>query len=1308
MKITYPDALPVSRHRDEIGRALLDNQVVIVCGDTGSGKTTQLPKIAIEALRAVAAKSGRKPDPKERPPRIGCTQPRRLAATSVASRVAEEMSVEVGKEVGYQIRFQDRTSKDTLVKFMTDGILLAETQGDPSLKQYGCLIIDEAHERSLNIDFILGYLHRILPKRPELKILISSATLDANTFSEFFSGAPVVSVAGRTFPVEDEYMPAESMREPLSQHVCRAAEYLGQTDHLGDTLVFLPGEREIRECADVLEGRLGKRATILPLYARQAGNEQQQVFKPTPNRRRIILATNVAETSLTIPDIRSVIDTGIARVNRFQPGSGIQRLQIEKISQASANQRRGRCGRVSEGICVRLYEEEDFIARKEYTDPEILRTNLAGVVLQMEHLGLGAPQNFPFLDPPQPGRITQAYRTLEEIGGIRKLTKKDAPETDHRWALTAIGRTLARLPLDPRVGRILIAAKDENCLREGIVIASALTVQDPKERPQDKQAQADQAHAQWKDKRSDFTAWLRLWQAIETAKKSGKGSTNSVRRFAKANYLNFRRTLEWINLHREIRSVLRDLKWKLPNEKDPMPDPEGSYSEGLHKAILAAIPSHIGMHQKQKGKGYKGAKNAEFWIHPASSLKGTSPGWVMAFEVVETARLFARNIATFDPKWFEKVCPHLVSYRHSAAQWNEDQGAVYGEERVTAFGLVLEAGRRVHYGRLRPVEAREIFIWEALVHGRTKHLLPGLAGHRDMRDRIERMEHKLRRRDGLIFPESIFAFYNERVPADCFTVKNFERWVNGIDPGDFVLSIDDCIVPQTQEITDDGFPDELRGPEVNDSRSFPLTYLHGIHEDEQDADGITVEIPIADLGNLPDWYGTWLVPGLLWDKVESLLRTLHKDTRRLLPSIPNVADDFLDEWENYLPQQSLTEALAAYLREHYEILHADFDHDRILPYFHLRYRIHDDRGEILAAGRDLGTLKERLGERLQNRFESLSKSNPFHLDGITEWNFGDLPESIELDRSSTAYPALCDTGYSCGLRVFATAGEAEWHHPCGLASLYQEAFHQIVSDLKTALSQPSSSAPTPKVSQSAAKSASDSDDGFSLASAFGGAAQQKQSPSATAATRDTRSAEFLSMDDLLQLKSIGRDPARHIDDLVGLVVRRAFSDREALARSGIEFESDTDNLRPALFGAAEAICASLRELLASTRKILSNLDAADAVYQDSIEDAREHLNRLLRGGWLAECEPNEIGRITRYVRGLEVRITRMLGAPAGKDSDKMHRAFDQMGRTLADHDPVAADSGDCPCGLAHHSAGAIEHFRKENEIRLTTFAPELR
>ena len=926
------------------------HQVVIVCGDTGSGKTTQLPKIALEMGRGSKGK------------RIGCTQPRRIAATSVAKRVAEELQVELGREVGYQIRFEDRTARDTtVVKFMTDGILLAETRGDQSLRQYDTLIIDEAHERSLNIDFILGYLHRLLPRRPDLKVVISSATLDAKTFADFFDDTAIIEVEGRAFPVEDVYQAPLNNYEKLADQVLRAAEELGRFDPLGDTLVFLPGEREIRDVAELLEGRRLPNTLILPLFARLAGKAQQQVFKPTPHQRRIILATNVAETSLTIPDIRSVIDSGIARVNRFDPRVGIQRLQIEDVSKASARQRRGRCGRVSDGVCVRLYDEEDFADRPDFTDPEILRSNLSGVVLQMEHLGLGDPLEFPFVDKPQPKRITDAYKTLEEIGAIWKNGKERG--------LTDIGKTLARLPLDPRVGRILIAADEEDCLSEGLIIASALTVQDPRERPREKQQQADQAHAKFRDKRSDFTTWLNWWHAIEKARNN---SNNSLRKFCQANFINYRRLQEWLNLHRELRSSLRSLKWRLPDPKRPLDDPADTYSEPLHRAILAAIPSQIGYNLGKK-LGYKGAANKVFFLFPGSGVFANAPAWCMAFEMVETAKLYARNVAMFDPAWMEKVAPHCCRYRYSNPHWSAEQGAVYGEQSLIAFGLTLIDKRRVHYGRVDPAEARKIFILEALVNGETKSPLPALKRNIETIRSAEKLEHKLRRHGGLLHPNSVIAFYEDRVPKEVHTQKQFEQWASKQPEGALDLTLDDCIIPQSEPLIPNNYPDEIFSTDGNSL--FQLSYLHNPSEP---ADGITVRIPLADLPHLPEWFGDWLVPGWFPEKVAAIFRALDKDLRKLLPSNREVTDHFVDIWHGYAPRCSLIEAVIDFLDTEYNLQTGDhaIDQKRIPEYLRIRYEIFGEKGKVLAAGKDLGVLQEKLAIDVQARFAEVKQETP--------------------------------------------------------------------------------------------------------------------------------------------------------------------------------------------------------------------------------------------------------------------------------------------------------------------------------------------
>ncbi|MEM7699785.1 MAG: ATP-dependent RNA helicase HrpA, partial [Verrucomicrobiota bacterium] len=899
MKLVYPEELPVSKRREAIRDSLESNQVVIVCGDTGSGKTTQLPKIVAEVLEAEALRKKQR----RRPGLIGCTQPRRIAATSVAKRVANECGVEMGQEVGYQIRFEDRTSRETTrIKFMTDGVLLAETRSDPRLKRYDAIIVDEAHERSLNIDFILGYLKRTLAQRRGLRVIVSSATLDAEAFSTFFRDAPVIEVEGRMFPVEDRYQEPTHQRESVAEQVLRAAEDLAADDPLGDTLVFLPGEREIRECTELLEGRRLSSTMILPLYARQSGGDQKAVFEPVSGKRRIVLATNVAETSLTIPGIRFVIDSGIARISRHDVKSGVQRLQVEPISQASARQRRGRCGRISEGVCVRLYSEEEFEERPAFTDPEILRSNLSGVVLQMEHLGLGDPLKFPFINPPSPKRVDQAYRVLDEIGALELSSKK--------VRLTNIGEDLARLPLDPRVGRILIEAEEENCLREALIVASALTVQDPRERPREAQEAAAEAHRRFQDRRSDFTGWLRLWHGIEEARAH---SNNALRRFCQKNFLNFRRVMEWRNLHRELRDILRQLKWKVPSTKEPLPDPADSYSEALHRAMLSAIPSQIGL--KVPGKpGYRGGKGRQFWLFPGSGLFGGAPQWVMSFELVETAKLYARNNAQFDPAWMEKIAPHLCRYRYSNPHWKKDQGAVYGEETVTAFGLPVVEQRRIHYGRVDAAVARRIFIQEALVNGETRSPLSCLDHNRKTARAAERLEHKLRRAGGLIHPEAIEAFYLEIIPREIHTQKAFEKWIGSQPDGALNYAIEDIIIPTSEPIDHDALPDVIVAPDGE--TWLPLTYLH---DSRDPADGITVEIPLGEVLELPDWFGDWLVPGWWEEKVSQLLRCLRKDFRTLLPSNREVVDGFIKAWTGYDATCSMLEALIDHLGAVHEV-----------------------------------------------------------------------------------------------------------------------------------------------------------------------------------------------------------------------------------------------------------------------------------------------------------------------------------------------------------------------------------------------------
>jgi len=1270
LNLTFPEELPVSRRRDDIRAAVERHAVVIVCGDTGSGKTTQLPKIALELGRGAKGR------------RIGCTQPRRIAATSVAARVAEELQVPLGREVGYQIRFEDRTDKAaTRVKFMTDGVLLAETRKDPDLRQYDTIIVDEAHERSLNIDFILGYLHRTLAKRHDLKVVISSATLDAGAFSEFFGGAPVIEVEGRAFPVTDLYQPALDEHESIAEQVCRAFESLGEFDRLGDTLVFLPGEREIREAAELLEGRKYRDTLVLPLFARQAAVEQGAVFRPIPSKRRVILATNVAETSLTIPGIRFVIDSGLARVSRHDSASGIQRLRVEAVAKASARQRRGRCGRISEGVCVRLFSEEDFAERPDFTDPEILRSNLAGVVLQMEHLGLGDPLDFPFVDPPQPKRVAQAYRVLEEIGAVKKHGR--------RVEVTGIGHSLARLPLDPRVGRLLVAAEAEGCLGEGLIIASALAVQDPRERPRDRQQAADEAHAKFRDKRSDFTGWLRLWFAIQEAR--GK-SGNQLRKFCQKSFLNHRRTQEWLNLHRELRDTLREMKWRLPDSGKPVEDPADTYSEPLHRALLAAIPSQIGMF-RGKGQGYKGANDATFWLFPGSGIFGGSPAWVMSFELVETAKLYARNSATFDPGWIEKVAPHLCRYRYSNPHWVPDQGAVYGEERVLAFGLPVVEKRRVHYGRIDAKLSREIFILEALVNGNTRAPLTTLATNRETMKAAERLEHKMRRFGGLLHPPGILSFYEGKVPASICTQRDFEKWISAQVEGFLDFTLEDCLLPQREPLYPEDYPDTISSPDG--TADFSLVYLHNPSDP---ADGITARVPLVELPHLPPWYGEWLVPGWIGEKVSALLRCLRKEMRTILPSNRSVVDEFLGAWEDYEPRCGLLEALIDYLHESHglELSPGSFDLERLPSHLRLRFEVIDDKGRIVGSGLDLEELQRALAGKVRDRFEQVSRGR-YSRQGIAAWNFGDLPRQVSLDRHTTGFPGLFDAvNDSVAMRLWPSDSCASVQHGLGLSRLYRVVRRGPVERLLGVLF---TGKGEPNLVAAATRFGSRREADFnSLAAAFGGVAKVSATKTAplepVPAARESVSGRFLTPAEALFLNRVGPAAAGHREDLL----RRILRDLLGCPFSRDEWEAAITRCEAGLFSHGAVVCEAIAKILRVAETVTGLLATAPRGYEESVMDGRRQLDRLLAPGWILV---DDFARILVHFQGLEMRLTRMLGAPPAKDLEKLSRY--EAEAAVIWREASGCDCGQCP--VAVQQAGALAADR---DLRLKHFAPELR
>lgn len=1006
LEITYP-ALPVAARRDDILAAMRDHQVVVVVGETGSGKTTQLPKMALELAQDLGLKG-----------KVACTQPRRIAASSVSKRVAEELKVPLGREVGYKVRFTDETSKETRLKFMTDGILLAETQGDPDLREYHTVVIDEAHERSLNIDFLLGLLRNLLDRRKDLRVIISSATLDAGGFQAFYSEGrdkevPLLEIEGRTFPVETHYLPEEK-NEDLTSHVARAVEWISSVDRQGDILVFLPGEREIRECADVLDGRSYGCTDVLPLYARLGMAEQQRIFQPSGNTRRIVLATNVAETSLTIPGIIYVVDSGIARVSRYSPGRQVQRLQIEAISQASARQRKGRCGRVTEGICVRLYDEEDFEARPEFTDPEIRRSSLAGVILRMKSLALPDIENFPLVDPPSPRLISEGYRTLREIGAMTK---------EHE--LTEVGWQLSRLPVDPRLGRMLLHSRQECCTAEVIVLVAALSLMDPRERPQEKKDEADRAQQMFQHVESDFLSLLKVWSAVQSCREGRRLKKGPLRKLCRERFLNFRRVVEWDNLVIEIsRSVKELLDWKLRF----VPEKEQSWAhpDAIHKSILAGAPRQFGQWKSEK-KLYVAAGGREFAIFPGSGLFGSrKQPWLLAMELVETSRLWARRVSKLDPLWVEEVAPHLCALRYHSAKWDKGQGVVYAEEIVMSGGLEL-ARRRVHFGRVDVAAARDIFIREGLLQGgltKTPKCLKELAW---LKEEVNGVEQKLRRPGGLWSDELVVAFFEEKIPRDICTAKAFQKWNR---------THEDTICPRLEDVVYEdhavqalgGFPDTLSFQGVE------LSVYYMTAPGERD-DGVTLGVHVDQLPHLPVWLPDWGVSGNLAERVRLLIRRLPKPLRTKCNPAAEVAAAFAEQWADREPDRCLRTELADYLTRHagLQVGSGDIALDQLPPELVTKIWVCDDDGGELAMGTDLTVLQAQLGVVMKERLEEAANEE-WEQSGMLRWECGDLPESIK-GATGCGYPALVDDGRSVGVRVFAEKEEALQSHRAGCVRL---------------------------------------------------------------------------------------------------------------------------------------------------------------------------------------------------------------------------------------------------------------------------------
>jgi ATP-dependent helicase HrpA len=1081
--ITYPEDLPVSGRRDEIRAALEANQVVIVSGETGSGKTTQLPKICLEMGRGQLGL-------------IGHTQPRRIAASSTAKRIAQELGTPPGETVGFKVRFADTLTRGASVKLMTDGILLAETQTDPLLKNYDTIIIDEAHERSLNIDFLLGYLKQLLPRRPDLKVIITSATIDAARFARHFGTAekpvPVIEVSGRLYQVEVRYRPVE--RDPVAMPGAGTAPASGDSargaktaaardkrdlmdavvdgvDELcrigsGDVLVFLPGEREIRDAAEALRKHHPPHVDILPLFARLSAEEQDRVFKTT-NARRIVLATNVAETSLTVPGIRYVVDAGLARVKRYSYRNKVEQLQVEPIAQSAANQRAGRCGRVADGVCIRLYEEQDFLQRPKFTDPEILRSSLAAVILRMKSLHLADVETFPFIEPPLPRAIADGYQLLQELGAVDDLNQ-----------LTPLGRKLAKLPLDPRVGRMILAALDNACLSEMLVIASALSVQDPRDRPMEHQQAADEAHKKFADEKSEFLSYIKIWKWFEAAIEHKK-TNRQLQDNCRSNFLSQMRLREWRDVHSQLLTIVKEQGWRL-NEAP------ATY-ENLHLALLTGLLGNIGFKaEDEPGAGYLGARGIKFHIWPGSSLLKKPGKWVMAAELVDTTRLYARCVAQIQPEWLEQIGGHLLKKSWGEPRWEKRVAQVTAAEKATLYGLVVYSQRRINYGQFNPAEARDIFIREALVQGDYETRAPFFAHNHKLVKEIENLEHKSRRLDVLVDDELIAAFYDKLIPADICNGAGFEKWHKDVtfkEPKLLFLNREELMRHEAAGVTTDLFPKVLSVTGLE----MQLTYHF---EPGSVRDGVTLAVPLYALNQLPRERCEWLVPGMLKEKVHLLLKSLPQKLRRHCVPLPDYAARFCERVQDAgtFGRGDLVDALIADIRTQtsLSVLTTDFKPETLPAHHFMNFKVIDEHGRQLDMGRNLATLQAEFGGQARQSFQKLAEISPAaalqagmqvkaqkstpaaqvagaataaknggapvpaaaaqpgahavsqHI-GLTSWSFGELPELLEINQGKLTligFPALVDKGTHCDLEVFDDPTVAERTHRIGLRRLF--------------------------------------------------------------------------------------------------------------------------------------------------------------------------------------------------------------------------------------------------------------------------------
>lgn len=1183
--ITYPPQLPVSERKDDIAAAIRDHQVVIVAGETGSGKTTQIPKICLELGRGVTGL-------------IGHTQPRRLAARTVADRIADELGTELGDVVGYKVRFTDQVGDNSLVKLMTDGILLAELQTDRMLRQYDTLIIDEAHERSLNIDFILGYLKQLLPRRPDLKVVITSATIETDRFARHFADAegnpaPVVEVSGRTYPVEVRYRPlvevteAEEEDEADEENVRDQIQAIGDAveelaaEGPGDILVFLSGEREIRDTADALGKLVQKKRSllgteILPLYARLSTAEQHRVFAAHSNRR-VVLATNVAETSLTVPGIKYVVDPGTARISRYSSRLKVQRLPIEPISQASANQRKGRCGRTSDGICIRLYDEQDFASRPEFTDPEILRTNLASVILQMTAIGLGDVGAFPFIDPPDRRNVTDGVNLLHELGAL------DPAETDPAKRLTALGRRLAQLPVDPRLARMVLEGERNGCATEVVVIAAALSIQDPRERPADKQAQADQAHARFADSESDFVAYLNLWRYLR--EKQRELSSSAFRRMCKAEYLNYLRVREWQDIVSQLRQVLRTSD-KGEGRRGAGADlPEEIDTPKVHQSLLPGLLSHLGLKDAQKHE-YLGARGAKFAIFPGSALFRKPPRWVMAAELVETSRLWGRVAGRVEPEWVEPLAQHLVKRSYSEPHWEKKQAAVMAYEKVTLYGIPLVTSRKVNFGRIDAGLSRELFIRHALVEGdwQTHHQF--WRDNQKLLTEIEELENRARRRDILVDDETIFAFYDQRIPADVVSGRHFDSWWKKTrrERPDLLTFTRDLLVNDGRGgVDEEDYPDEWRADGVR----LPLTYTF---DPAAPTDGVTVDIPLPLLNQVPAESFDWQVPGLREELVIALIRSLPKPVRRNFVPVPDYARAALAA---ITPgEEPLLAALTRQLRRMTGVtVPADaWDLGRLPPHLRVTFRVLGDDDKPVAEGKDLPALQRELRQEVRQVVAAAAPD--VARTGLTEWSIGALPRTIEQVRAGfavTAYPALVDEGATVGVKVFDSAAEQEAAHWAGTRRLLRLTLPSPAKLLQGRLSNEAKLA--------------------------------------------------------LSRNPHGSVPEL-IEDAAGAAIDKLIGDAGGPAWDAEGFAALRDKVRADLVDTVVEVMERVRRVLASAYAVEQRLGATrNLAVVAALADIRNQLTGLVHKGFVTETGYARLPDLLRYLTAIERRLERLPGNP---------------------------------------------------------------